>query len=73
MARHFPEARKVFFDDDVLSVQEIANGNIEASSSLAGVRSGSDRQEIATEGSRWAALRSRSWRGRSMEVCLYVC
>ena len=33
MARHFPKARKAFFDDDVLSVQEIANGNIEASSS----------------------------------------
>ena len=33
MARHFPKARKNFFDDDVLSVQEVANGNIEAASS----------------------------------------
>ena len=33
MDRHFPKARKIFFDDDVLSVQEVANGNIEAASS----------------------------------------
>ena len=33
MDRHFPKAKKIFFDDDVLSVQEVANGNIEASSS----------------------------------------
>ena len=31
---------------------------------LAGVRSGSDSQEVATEGSRWAALRARPSRGR---------
>ena len=33
MDRHFPKAKKIFFDDDVLSVQEVANGNIEAASS----------------------------------------
>ena len=33
MDRHFPKARKIFFDDDILSVQEVANGNIEAASS----------------------------------------
>ena len=33
MDRHFPKAQKIFFDDDVLSVQEVANGNIEAASS----------------------------------------
>ena len=31
---------------------------------LAGVRSGSDSQEVATEGSRWAVLRARPSRGR---------
>lgn len=33
MNRHFPKARKIYFDDDILSVQEVANGNIEAASS----------------------------------------
>ena len=33
MERHFPKARKIYFDDDILSVQEVANGNIEAASS----------------------------------------
>ena len=33
MERHFPKARKIYFDDDILSVQEVANGKIEASSS----------------------------------------
>ena len=33
MDRHFPKAQKIFFDDDILSVQEVANGNIEAASS----------------------------------------
>ena len=33
MNRHFPEARKIYFDDDVLSVQEVTNGKIEAASS----------------------------------------
>ena len=33
MSRHFPKARKIYFDDDILSVQEVANGKIEAASS----------------------------------------
>lgn len=33
MNRHFPKARKIYFDDDTLSVQEVANGKIEAASS----------------------------------------
>ena len=33
MERHFPKARKIYFDDDILSVQEVANGSIEAASS----------------------------------------
>ena len=33
MNRHFPKPRKIYFDDDVLSVQEVANGKIEAASS----------------------------------------
>ena len=33
MERHFPKARKIYFDDDILSVQEVANGKIEAASS----------------------------------------
>lgn len=33
MNRHFPKARKIYFDDDILGVQEVANGKIEASSS----------------------------------------
>ena len=33
MNRHFPKARKIYFDDDILSVQEVANGKIEAASS----------------------------------------
>lgn len=33
MNRHFPKARKIYFDDDTLSVQEVANGRIEAASS----------------------------------------
>ena len=33
MKRHFPKARKICFDDDTLSVQEVANGKIEAASS----------------------------------------
>jgi polar amino acid transport system substrate-binding protein len=33
MKRHFPKAKKIYFDDDTLSVQELANGKIDAASS----------------------------------------
>lgn len=33
MQTHFPKARKVYFDDDALSYQELANGNVDATGS----------------------------------------
>lgn len=33
MQQHFPKARKVYFDDDSLAYQELANGNVDAASS----------------------------------------
>lgn len=33
MEKHFPKAKKIFFDDDTLAYQELANGNVDAASS----------------------------------------